>query len=187
MQEQTGRLSVRSASQQTPRVPAMAIEIERKFLVRGTQWRAAVHASQQMAQGYLGGDRSSVRVRIEGERAMLNIKSKNAGHARLEFEYSIDIDEARQMLDALAGDRVTKTRHLVQHQGHLWEVDEFAGANAGLIVAEIELDAIDEVFDVPDWALREVSDERRYYNSELARLPFSEWADRAALLKELAC
>jgi len=165
----------------------MPVEIERKYLVRGEQWRSQVQDSQAMAQGYLGGDRCSVRVRIEGGQALLNIKSRTAGPARLEFEYPIDFDEAGQILSALAGDRVLKTRHRVRHHGHLWEIDEFSGDNAGLVVAEIELQQIDEEFAHPSWLGREVTDERRYYNVHLAQVPFCSWPDRASVLKEIEC
>ncbi len=165
----------------------MALEIERKFLVVGTSWRDDVERSLPMAQGYLGGERSSVRVRIEGEQALLNIKSRSAGTSRLEFEYPIVLDDAQQMLEQLAGDLVTKTRHHVRHQGMLWEIDEFAADNAGLIVAEIELEHAEQAFAAPSWLGREVSHEARYYNARLAQHPFCHWPDRDLILKELAC
>jgi adenylate cyclase len=165
----------------------MAIEIERKFLVRGDAWRRHVTESSAMAQAYLGGDRSSVRVRIAGDQACLNIKSKVRGSARYEFEYAIALADAELMLRELAGAEVTKTRHRLHHAGHLWEVDEFVGANAGLIVAEIELDHADQAFERPGWLGREVTDEERYYNATLVQNPFSAWHDRADIIKELAC
>lgn len=165
----------------------MAIEIERKFLVRGQSWRHHVHATQSLAQGYLGGDRSSVRVRIDGTEARLNIKAKVRGSARLEFEYAIPMADAKVMLDQLAGAEVIKTRHLLHHGEHLWELDEFAGANTGLLVAEIELDHADEAFELPDWLGREVTEEERFYNAALVQSPFCNWNDRAAILEELAC
>ncbi len=165
----------------------MALEIERKFLIVGGTWRNQVERSLPMAQGYLGGERSSVRVRIEGEQAMLNIKSRSAGTTRLEFEYAINLDDARQMLDQLAGDLVTKTRHHVRHQGMLWEIDEFGADNAGLIVAEIELEHAEQTFVAPSWLGREVSHEERYYNARLAQNPFCRWLDRDLILRELAC
>ncbi len=165
----------------------MAMEIERKFLVQGNAWRSQVHASRSLVQGYLGGDRCSVRVRIDGIEAYLNIKSRTRGTSRLEFEYPIPLADARTLLSELAGKEVTKTRHLVQNGAHLWEVDEFAGANSGLIVAEVELSAADEHYDRPQWLGREVTDEQRYYNAALVQSPFGDWNDRAEIIGELAC
>lgn len=165
----------------------MGIEIERKFLVRGDAWRVQASRRIAMDQGYLGGDRCSVRVRLEGEIAMLNIKSREAGAQRFEFEYPIPVQDAEDMLARLAGPRVTKMRHHVIVDGALFEVDEFAGANAGLIVAEIELDAVDAAFPRPDWLGREVTDDVRFYNLHLAETPFSTWPDRIALIEEIAC
>ncbi len=163
----------------------MAVEIERKFLLAGDGWRGTVERSQPMAQGYLndlgvvtgGAQKASVRVRIEGEDAFLNIKSAQAGRQRLEFEYPVPVEEARQLLDLCVGGRVRKQRHYVRHGGHLWEIDEFEGDNAGLVVAEIELDAVDEVFERPDWLGAEVTDLPRYYNLALADRPWSTWTD----------
>jgi adenylate cyclase len=119
--------------------------------------------------------RASVRVRIDGDRANLNIKSATLGVERLEFEYAVPPEQARVLLAELSGEVVEKTRHEVRHEAHLWEIDEFAGENAGLIVAEIELEDADEAFARPDWLGAEVSDDPRYYNSELARHPYSRW------------
>ncbi len=165
----------------------MATEIERKFLVRGNAWRADVSRSILMDQGYLGGEACSVRVRIEDDAAMLNIKSRTAGASRLEFEYPIPRGDADEMLTRLAGPRVTKTRHHVRVDGTLFEIDEFAGANAGLIVAEVELDHVDSDFPRPLWLGRQVTDDVRFYNLRLAEQPFSVWVDRAELIEELAC
>jgi adenylate cyclase len=165
----------------------MATEIERKFLVRGNAWRGQAHASRLLVQGYLGGDRCSVRVRVDGTSAHLNIKSRTRGISRLEFEYPIPLADATVLMSELAGKEVTKTRYLVQNGAHLWEVDEFAGANHGLIVAEVELSAADEKIDRPQWLGREVTDEQRYYNAALVLSPFSDWNDRAAIIEELGC
>jgi len=161
----------------------MGIEIERKFLVTGDGWRAAAHAVVPMAQGYLndaasietGGQKASVRVRIEGEAAFLNIKSRDAGTTRQEFELPLSMDDAQALLELCVGGRVQKRRHLVRHGGHLWEVDEFLGDNAGLVVAEIELDDPDETFAHPDWLGEEVTAQTRYFNLALAARPFSSW------------
>lgn len=156
----------------------MAIEIERKFLLASDAWRAQVSRSIPMDQGYLGGERASVRVRVAGDAAWLNIKAKQRGSARLEFEYAIPVEEAQQMLDMLAlPGRIRKVRHHVTVGGHLWEIDEFAGDNAGLVVAEIELAAADEDFERPGWLGIEVTDDIRYYNAALAEQPYSRWLD----------
>ena len=154
----------------------MAVEIERKFLLNGDGWREAVERSLPMCQGYLGGENSSVRVRISGEKAWLNIKSLELGVQRLEFEYPIPLQDARQMLEHLCeGRRIEKTRHLVHWAGHCWEIDEFKGENAGLVVAEIELSAVDEPFERPPWLGREVTDDERYYNVALVERPWKTW------------
>ncbi|QNH17652.1 CYTH domain-containing protein [Xanthomonas sp. SS] len=161
----------------------MAIEIERKFLVTGDGWRAAAHRVIPMAQGYIndqaamdsGAQKASVRVRVQGEEAFLNLKSRELGHTRQEFEYPLPLDDARALLALCVGGLIDKRRHLVQHQGHLWEVDEFLGDNAGLVVAEIELQSADEAFAKPDWIGAEVTDDARYYNLALASHPFCEW------------
>lgn len=151
-------------------------EIERKFLLKNDEWRSRVQASRTLRQGYLcGNDRASVRVRVDGDQANLNIKSATLGVERLEFEYAIALEQAEVMLSELAGQVVEKTRHEVRHHGHLWEIDEFAGDNAGLIVAEVELEDAQEPFERPDWLGDEVSGDPRYYNTELARHPYSRW------------
>ena len=155
----------------------MAIEIERKFLVRDDSWRAVAEAGIHYRQGYLGSDpQCSVRVRIAAERAWLSVKSATSAIRRLEYEYPIPLADAQEMLDTLcSGPQVEKTRFLVRHQRHVWEVDVFAGANAGLVVAEIELDDEHETFASPDWLGEEVSHDTRYYNMNLAQHPFSQW------------
>ena len=159
------------------RVVAVAVEIERKFLVV-EGWRDQVESSRFMAQGYLGGDRCSVRVRISGDRAMLNIKSRELGATRLEYEYEIPLAEGREILAQISnGPVVEKTRHLIRFQGHLWEVDEFHGDNQGLVVAEIELDHVEEAFGRPHWLGLEVTDDLRYYNLNLSVHPFRSWTD----------
>lgn len=159
----------------------MPVEIERKFRVRDGRWRRLAIASVPMRQGYLGGDRCSIRVRREGDLASLNIKSRDLGVERLEFEYPLPPDEADALLARFAGDLVAKTRFLVPHDGLVIEVDEFEGDNAGLVVAEVELPARDHPFVPPDWLGDEVTDDPRYYNVALARLPFAAWSDRERL------
>ena len=161
----------------------MGIEIERKFRVTSEAWRAAAHRVVPMAQGYLndaasltsGAQNASVRVRIEDTAAFLNIKSRAIGHTRQEFELPLPVDDAHALLALCVGGLVEKRRHLVRHGAHLWEVDEFLGENAGLVVAEIELASADAAFERPDWLGDEVTDAPRYYNLALAAVPFSRW------------
>ena len=163
----------------------MGVEIERKFLVTSDAWRAAAHEVVPMAQGYIndmaamdnGSQKASVRVRIEGDQAWLNLKSRELGHTRQEFNYPLPVDDARALLVLCVGGLIDKRRHYVRHEGHLWEVDEFLGDNAGLVVAEIELRSADEAFAMPVWAGKQVTDALRYYNLALASRPYSQWAD----------
>lgn len=156
----------------------MGVEIERKFLVHGDAWRAATARRERLRQGYLANTpRASVRVRIAGEGAWLSVKSMTRELVRLEYEYAIPVAEADQMLDRLCDPPlVEKVRHVVPHAGHEWEVDEFLGANAGLIVAELELDAPDEAYARPDWLGEEVTHESRYYNFNLVTHPYAAWS-----------
>lgn len=156
----------------------MPLEIERKFLLAHDGWKQDVTRQLVMRQGYLGtpGGRASVRVRIEGDTATLNIKASVVGSARAEYEYTIPVGEAEQMLATLCVGRVEKTRHYVEREGLTWEIDAFEGDNAGLVVAEIELDAVDQAFSRPDWLGPEVTDDSRYYNHALAMKPFSAWS-----------
>jgi adenylate cyclase len=155
----------------------MATEIERKFLVTGDGWKESADAGTRMRQGYLCiDDERAVRVRLAGDSAKLTIKSAGEGITRSEYEYEIPERDAREMLDSLCvGTPITKTRYRVRDGGHDWEVDVFDGANAGLVLAEVELDREDESVDVPGWVGREVSDDERYYNAYLARHPFDSW------------
>ena len=156
----------------------MAVEIEHKFLVRDERWRREVERSVRMRQGYLTSDaRCSVRVRVAGDQGHLNVKSGTLGIQRSEYEYPIPLAEAEEILDTLCEQPLLeKTRHFVRFGGHLWEIDEFEGDNAGLIVAEVELSRTDEPFDRPDWLGEDVSHDIRYYNSQLARHPYRTWS-----------
>lgn len=155
----------------------MATEIERKFLVAGDGWRPLVRRATPYRQAYLNRDgNASVRVRIAGERANLNIKSATRTIERSEYEYDIPLADANELLTLATGAVVEKTRHWVEVGEHCWEIDVFAGANAGLILAEIELGARDERFERPPWIGAEVSDDERYYNVYLAEHPFTTWA-----------
>jgi adenylate cyclase len=168
----------------------MSIEIERKFLLASDDWRADVERSESLAQGYLvgaqalrdGSARASVRARLAGEQAWLNIKAATPGIARTEFDYPIPVDDARVLLADLCDGVLEKVRHHVRVEGALFEIDEFHGDNEGLIVAEIELPALDAAFPRPPWLGREVSALTRYYNVNLIGHPYRQWtsAERAA-------
>jgi adenylate cyclase len=157
----------------------MPLEIERKFLVTDERWRAQVERSVPMRQGYLCHDeRRAMRVRIFGEQAHLNIKASADGIHRHEFEYAIPLSDAEALFaHVVEGPVLEKIRHYLHVGGHLWEIDEFQGENAPLVVAEIELTHADEPFERPPWLGEEVSSDRRYYNSELASHPYSRWRD----------
>lgn len=169
------------------------LEIERKFLPRDDAWRAAAHRVVPMAQGYLndigmvdsGAMQTSLRVRIEGEAAFLNIKSRELGARRQEFEYPVPVADAQALLKLCVGGRIEKNRHYVTHAGHLWEVDEFLGDNAGLVVAEIELGSEAEAFAKPDWVGVEATHAPRYYNLALASRPYSQWREDERLALDL--
>ena len=154
----------------------MAKEIERKFLVNGTEWKT-LGTPTVYCQGYLNSSpQRTVRVRIAGDHAYLTIKGPNKGAARSEFEYPIPVEDARAMLEELAEKPIIeKTRTVIFWQGNIWEVDEFAGVNAGLVVAEIELTDEAQAFVKPSWAGKEVTGDARYYNSSLVAPPYSSW------------
>jgi len=157
----------------------VATEIERKFLVLGSDWHTA--NGTRICQGYLNRHKDrTVRVRIAGEQAYLTVKGATKGNTRAEFEYQIPLQDAEQLLALCDGPTIEKVRHKIPHGAHLWEVDEFMGQNAGLVVAEIELASEDEVFYKPHWVGREVSDDSRYFNSQLATNPFCNWRDQAS-------
>ena len=154
----------------------MGIEIERKFLVTGDGWRQPASAQTRFSQGYLSRDPArTVRVRLAGERAFLTIKGATQGATRAEFEYEVPLADAQQLLAMCDGPVVEKIRHLCLHEGMTWEVDEFLGANAGLVVAEIELESEGQAFAHPAWLGAEVTSDARYVNANLAVRPFTSW------------
>ncbi|MEQ1637777.1 MAG: CYTH domain-containing protein [Methylococcales bacterium] len=157
----------------------MPVEIEHKFLVANDGWRQHVSATAQYQQGYLTSDpTSSIRVRIDNTQAWLNIKSATIGNHRHEYEYPIPLTDAQEILENLCKKPlITKIRHFIIQGSHTWEIDEFQGENQGLCVAEIELAQIDEVFEKPSWLGKDVTDDLRYYNNNLAQHPYSEWKD----------
>ncbi len=154
----------------------MGVEIERKFLLRGDAWRA-LGQPVLLRQGYLSSHKERVvRVRIEDGQGVLTIKGRTVGASRGEWEYPIPLDEATELLDGLCErPLIEKYRRRIAFGQHVWEVDEFLGANAGLVVAEIELSSEDEAFDKPDWVGEEVTDDVRYLNANLIRHPYSAW------------
>lgn len=154
----------------------MGTEIERKFLVTDLSWRVGARA-ETCRQGYiLAGPPVSVRVRIMNDRATLNVKKGGVGPSREEYEFPIPLADARQMLDSVcAGHPIEKTRHYVEYEGMTWEIDEFSGVNAGLTVAEIELESEDQSFAMPPWAGEEVTNDPRYFNARLTEHPYADW------------
>ncbi|SBW01389.1 conserved hypothetical protein [uncultured delta proteobacterium] len=155
----------------------MSTEIERKFLLSSDAWRNEVTETLSLRQGYLTTDpQCTVRVRVHGAAAWLTIKGKRVANAAPEFEYPIPEQDASAMLDLLAQKPlIEKKRHLIPRDGFIWEVDEFLGENQGLIVAEIELAAVDQSFPLPPWIGREVTGDKKYYNASLVNRPFSSW------------
>ncbi|MDR3695878.1 CYTH domain-containing protein [Mucilaginibacter sp.] len=155
----------------------MGLEIERKFLVDHEKWEEinkpdGIH----YRQGYLVDEPGkTIRVRVAGKKGFITIKGSTRGITRKEFEYEIPVDEAVQLIDGFAGSEVEKIRYGITFEGNLWEVDEFLGDNKDLIMAEIELKQEDEAFEKPGWITREVSDDKRYYNSYLAKNPYRQW------------
>jgi adenylate cyclase len=155
----------------------MATEIERKFLVNGAPWRN--DTGVRFSQGYLNRDKErTVRVRIAGDKAFLTVKGVTRGATRVEFEYGIPLSDAEQLLKLSDGPIIQKNRHVLVHDGNTWEVDEFLGDNAGLVLAEIELTSEEQSFSRPPWLGTEVTQDLRYYNSSLAGHPYREWREQ---------
>jgi adenylate cyclase len=155
----------------------MAVEIERKFLVKNDSWMSEIESQAHVIQGYLAnGGNAAVRVRVKGDAAYLTIKGATTGISRSEYEYPIPVEEAEAMLRELTlFPAIDKVRYNVRSGEHLWELDLFAGENEGLAMAEVELASEDEVFEMPEWAGEEVSGDPRYYNASLAQHPYKSW------------
>ncbi len=152
----------------------MPFEIERKYLVIGGQWKQEMPV--RICQGYLNSDKErTVRVRLEGDKATLAVKGLNRGVTRSEYEYSIPVADAVELLKMCQGPLLEKNRHAVFFDGLQWEVDEFLGENEGLIVAEVELTSADQSFNCPQWLGLEVTEDPRYCNSNLCTHPFCKW------------
>lgn len=156
---------------------AMAQEIERKYLLQQREFLEGRQGTYYR-QGYVATvERTTVRVRMAGEKGFLTLKGPTTGISRLEFEYEIPRDDAAEMLSSLCiQPTIEKNRYLVEHEGFTWEVDEFLGENQGLFVAELELSSESQEFPTPPWLGQEVSGVRRYYNSSLVKHPFSRWS-----------
>jgi CYTH domain-containing protein len=156
----------------------MAFEIERKFMVVG-EYKHLAHNCLRLTQGYIASGRRTVRVRLSDNRAWLTIKgpSSDNGLSRFEWEKEIEPHEAKELLPLVEGTLIDKYRYIIDYKGHTFEVDEFLGDNAGLTIAEVELSSTDEIFERPEWLGREVTGERRFYNSHLRTHPYKEWSD----------
>ncbi len=159
----------------------MATEIERKFLVSSDAWRQGASGTRYR-QGYVhSGEGCTVRVRSSGQKAFLTLKGRSQGAARAEFEYERPMADAKVILDTLCyRPLIEKTRYCVDAGGLTWEIDEFHGENAGLILAEVDLDREDQEVPLPAWIGREVTGDPRYYNASLVRNPYSKWGSRSS-------
>jgi adenylate cyclase len=155
----------------------MALEIERKFRVAGDGWKPLVTRTRRLRQAYLTKNGPlSIRVRIDAdETGTLTIKAAHSGMERHEYEYAIPLADAEELIRQREGSVISKVRHIVPIGGLNWEVDVFDGENAGLVIAEVELDRPDRTFERPDWLGEEVTGDRRYYNADLAKRPFTSW------------
>lgn len=155
----------------------MALEIERKFLVKG-DFKSHAYGHEEIMQGYLSSvPERTVRVRTKGDKAYLTIKGigNESGTSRYEWEKEIPVDEARELIKLCEPGVIDKMRYYVKSGKHTFEVDEFSGENKGLIIAEIELNSEDEEFDKPDWLGEEVTGDQRYYNASLTKKPYTKW------------
>lgn len=155
----------------------MAIEIERKFRVVDSAWMSSVSRRRRIRQAYLTKNgRVAIRIRIDGEdRATLTIKTAQPAVLRHEYEYDIPIEDAEELLGLRDGAVIEKTRHEVPIGEVVWEIDVFAGENAGLVIAEVELVNGDQEFCRPSWVGEEITHDRRFYNADLAKRPFGNW------------
>ncbi|MCI7787526.1 MAG: CYTH domain-containing protein [Prevotellaceae bacterium] len=156
------------------------LEIERKFLVKkGGAYKRAAFSSSRIKQGYIPAEGATVRIRVRDDKAFLTIKARsvNGGMTRYEFEKEITLDEADHLLALCRGGMIDKRRWLVKSGTHIFEVDEFYGANEGLVMAEVELATEDEPFERPDFIGMEVTGDKRFYNSHMLANPFSAWRE----------
>ena len=156
----------------------MSLEIVRKFLVKNDDFKNHFYQKKSLKQGYLNSDKNrTVRIRIADNSAFITIKGKSnsSGTTRFEWEKEIDKSEAEQLLLLCEPSIIDKTRFYIKSENHIFEVDEFYGDNTDLIVAEIELNSENESFKKPLWLGKEVTGDKRYYNSSLSKIPFKSW------------
>ncbi len=155
----------------------MGVEIERKFLVDPAKWEKFDKPEGKVyRQGYLVNEKhKTVRIRTAGNQAFITVKGATQGFTRKEFEYEIPPEDAKELLESFDLKGTSKTRYRVPVGGKVWEIDVFSGENEGLIVAEIELKNENETFEKPDFLLEEVTDDARYYNSNMALHPYKSW------------
>ncbi len=154
----------------------MGIEIERKFLLTGEDWKENIKSKTEIKQGYLNTDKTrTVRVRIRANKGYLTIKGKSNTISRPEYEYEIPYSDALELLKLCDKPIIAKHRYEVEYKNHLWEIDVFEDENKGLIFAEIELNSENETFEKPSWIGKEVSKDSRYHNSSLVKRPYSDW------------
>jgi adenylate cyclase len=157
----------------------MGLEIERKFLLKNTDWKSEADEGTLIKQGYLNSHiERTVRVRISNNKGEITIKGKTNNLTRKEFEYQIPLEEAISLIKLCEQPIIEKTRFLIKQGNLKWEIDEFEGDNKGLIVAEIELENESQNFDKPDWIGQEVSQDAKYYNSSLLSNPFKNWTEQ---------
>lgn len=156
----------------------MPQEIERKFLVVSSDWRLGADRGRSFRQAYLAEtDRAAIRVRIiDGTDAVMTIKSAKPGFSRSEYEYKLPLSDAEELTELREGSVLEKTRFRVPHAGRTWEVDVYSGENAGLVLAEIELESEAAEVELPTWIGREVTGDRKFYAARLAQHPFQSWA-----------
>ncbi len=156
----------------------MSLEIERKFLVKNDEYKKVAFQQKTLKQGYLNADKNrTVRIRICDNQGFITIKgiSNASGTTRFEWEKEIDLEEATQLLTLCEPTIIEKTRFLVKNRNHIFEIDEFFGANSGLVIAEIELNSENEFFEKPAWLGEEVTGNPKYYNASLSKFPFCDW------------
>lgn len=154
----------------------MADEIEKKFLLKYLPKDLMINGTQ-IAQGYMRTEPGvTIRVRLAGDKAFLTLKGKTVNASRKEYEYPVPVEDAKEMLDLFCKKPfVEKIRFNIEYKGFIWELDQFSGNNQGLVVAEIELEHIDQKFEIPDWVGEEVTHDARYYNANLINNPFCHW------------
>lgn len=155
----------------------MAVEIEKKYLVHHDKWHAFSKPDGVLyQQGYIVTDPAkTIRVRIADSKGFLTIKGANVGATRAEFEYEIPFNDAKELLTQFCSSVISKLRYRVPFMNKIWEVDEFLTDNVGLIIAEVELSQVNEAFTLPEWVSLEVTEDERYYNSNLSLHPFNAW------------